>query len=58
MQVHQLDVTEDDLGLLYKAVILCRDTAFVNTGHKRSPAVKRWEALRDKITDLQGRIGE
>jgi hypothetical protein len=55
MRVHQLEVTEDELGWLYKAVLLARDCAFNTLGSKSAPAVKRWEKLRDKITTEQGR---
>lgn len=53
-KIYNLELTEAELGQLYVAVIYSRDTAYVNTGDKRAPAVKSWEKLRDKITTLQG----
>ncbi len=53
MRAAQLSMTEDELGWLYKAVMLARDSAFLNLGDKNALAVKGWEKLRDKITAAQ-----
>lgn len=49
----QLNLTDRDLALLYRAVLFARDSAFLATGSKSHRTVRTWEELRNKIKKVK-----